>query len=191
MLTPKYKATAASDEGFVIIVGGISNDKISASTELFDSATGQWHTCSSIPRPHSWLKSVKIKNTLYLLGGCIHSGESSCAVFSAKLDNLARHQLKWDSIQDTPWHFSATASVHGEHLLAIGGGKHIDEDDDRIHASDVFMYNRANQNWELIGNLPSAKYGPVAVSLDDNNIMVMGGVNAYAPRTNTVWIGSC
>ena len=68
--------------------------------------------------------------------------------------------------------------MHGEHLLAIGGDKHIEEDNERIHASKVFLFNKINQ--KLIGHLPSARYGPAAVNLDDNNVMVMGGV-AYAP----------
>ena len=110
--------------------------------------------------------------------------------FYAELDDLAKHQLKWDCIQDTPWDLSTPASIHGEHLLAIGGvGKHIDEE--RIHASDVFLFNKINQNWELIGHLPSARYGPAVVSLDDSNVMMMGGENAYAPRTDIIWIGSC
>ena len=191
LLTPKYAATAVGHNRFLIIVGGVSNEKLLGSTELFDSATGQWHVCGNLPRPHSWLKAVKIKNTLYLLGGCKHSNLDSCAAFYASLDGLAKHQLKWASIQDTPWQLSASASVHGEHLLAIGGGKHIEEDNERIHASEVFMFNKINQNWELIGHLPSARYGPAAVSLDDNNVMVMGGVNAYAPRTDIIWIGTC
>ena len=189
MVTPKYRTAAVGHNRYVIIIGGISNDKILASTELFDSAAGQWHVCRGLPRPHSWLKPVKIKNTFYLLGGCKHSDLDSCAVFYAELDDLAKHQLKWDCIQDTPWDLSTPASMHGEHLLAIGGGKHIDEE--RIHASDVFLFNKINQNWELIGHLPSARYGPAAVSLDDSNVMVMGGVNAYAPRTDIIWIGSC
>ena len=191
LLTPKYAATAVGHNRFLIIVGGVSNEKLLGSTELFDSATGQWHVCGDLPRPHSWLKAVKIKNTLYLLGGCKHSNLYSCAAFYASLDGLAKHQLNWASIQDTPWQLSASASVHGEHLLAIGGGKHIEEDNERIHASEVFMFNKINQNWELIGHLPSARYGPAAVSLDDNNVMVMGGVNAYAPRTDIIWIGTC
>ena len=192
MLTPKYEATAVSHDKFIIIIGGISDGKLLASTELLDNSTGQWHICGNLPRPHSWLKSVKIKNVLFLLGGCTYNGFLSYAVFCAELDDLIKHQLKWQSIPDTPWKLSAPACMHGKHLLAIGGGKPRGEDYacDRILASDVFMFNKVNQNWELIGHLPSARYGPVAVNLDDDSVMVMGGVNAYSPRIDNVWIGT-
>ena len=90
MITPRHKATAAGYQGTLLIVGGIDNqNKILATTELFDSTTGQWYSVSDLSSPHFDLKSVIVNNVLYLLGGANHERMYSNEVYTAPLDTLS------------------------------------------------------------------------------------------------------
>jgi len=186
MTTARVDATAAGHKGILIITGGMDNKgKILSSTELFDTYNKQWYICSDLPQAHSWLRSVIIDNILYLLGGVNEDGDYSPAVFTAPLDTLSSHQLKWNAHQDTPWCKSAAVSVQSTQLLIAGGWKKY------THTSDVYKLNKVSHSWEAIGHIPSARSLSAAVSTADNRIIVIGGENDKVDETNTVWIGSC
>ena len=118
MITARSHATAAGHQGMLIITGGVDDKgKILSSTELFDSNNDQWYKCSDLPQPHYWLQSVIVDNILYLLSGIDEGYRNSTVVFTAPLNTLSTHQLKWNTHQDTPWCCSAPVSVNGTHLL--------------------------------------------------------------------------
>ena len=128
MITARSYATATGHQGMLIITGG-RDDKGNTlfSTELFDSNNGQWYMSNDLPQPHYWLQSVIVDNILYLLGGANKDCKTSPAVFTAPLDTLSSHQLKWNTLQDTPRCSSAAVSVYNKHLLIVGGGNWIGE----------------------------------------------------------------
>ena len=189
MITARSYATATGHQGILIITGG-EDDKgqILSSTELFDSSNGEWYVSDDLPQPHSSLKSVIVDNILYLLGGS-NRDAGSPAVFTAPLDTLSRHLLKWNTLQDTPCIASAPVSVYGTHLLIVGGDKKIRDEYKRT--SNVYKLNKVSHSWEAIGYIPSARDSLAAVSTADNRVIVIGGMNDKGERTNTVWIGSC
>ena len=190
MITPRLYATATGHQGMLIITGGENDEaKTLSSTDLFDSSNGQWYVSNDLPQPHFWMQSVIVDNILYLLGGINKDGSDSPAVFTAPLDTLSRHQLKWNTLQDTPWCRSAPVSLYGTHLLIVGGDKKIGYD--YTHTSDVYKLNKVSHSWEAIGHIPSARYLSAAVSTADNRVIVIGGLNDKEEYTNTVWIGSC
>jgi len=185
--TARAYATAVGHQGMLIITGGMDDMyKKLSSTELFDTNNKQWYICSDLPQPHCWLKSAHVDNILYLLGGYNKDGASP-AVFTAPLDTLSSHQLKWNTYQDTPWCGSAPVSVQGTNLLIVGGSKKIGNE----IASDVYKLNKVSHSWEAIGHIPSARSSSAAVSTTDNRIIVIGGENDKGEDTNTEWIGSC
>jgi len=189
MTTARAYATAAGHQGMLIITGGNDDEgKMLSSTELFDSSSKRWYTCGDLPQPHYYLQSLIVDNTLYLLGGLNKDGASP-AVFTASLNTLSRHQLKWNTHQDTPWCRSAAVSVQSTQLLIIGGGKKIGYK--YTHTSDVYKLNKVSHSWEAIGHYPSERQAFAAVSTADNRIIVIGGLNRKGDKTNTVWIGSC
>ena len=190
MITARLDAVAAGHQRMLIITGGCGdNHKASSSTEMFDTNNGQWYKCDDLPQPHTLLQSVIVDNILYLLGGKNKDYNHSPAVFTAPLDTLSRHQLKWSTNQDTPWCRSAPVSVNGTHLLIVGGSKGAGKE--FTCTSDIYKLNKNTHSWETIGHIPSAKYHLAAVSTADNRVIVIGGVNDKGERTNTVWIGSC
>ena len=189
MTIARSRATATGHQGMLIITGGLDDkgNKLS-STELFDSNNGQWYICSDLPRPHYQLQSAIVDNILYLLGGVNKDDWYSPAVFTAPLDTLSRHQLNWKTYQDTPWYLSAPVSVHGTHLLIVGGFKIIGGKS--TTTSDVYKLNKVSHSWEAIGHIPSARYSAAVVSTADK-VIVIGGRSDEGQLTNTVWIGSC
>ena len=188
MRTARSSATAAGHQGILIVTAGKDDkDKTLSSTELFDSTNRQWYNCSDLPQPHSMLRSAIVDNFLYLLGG--YCDIASAAVYSVTLDSLSTHQLEWNTHQDTPWCLSAPVGINVTHLLLIGGCKKIG--DKNASSSDIYKFMKVNHSWEAIGQIPSARHLSAAVSTDDNQMVVIGGVNDKGEYTNTVWIGSC
>ena len=126
-----------------------------------------------------------VDNTLYLLGGYNKDGGSR-AVFTASLDSLSRHQLKWNTHQDTPCYGSAPVSVCDTHLLIVGGCK-INK---FIPASEIYKLDKVNHSWEAIGNIPTARHLSTSISIADNKVILIGGKNDKGQYTKTVWIGT-
>ena len=182
MITPRCWATATGHQGTLILVGG-EDDKYKklATTELFNCTTGQWYTTTDLPSPHNGIKSVIVNNLLYLLGGTKYSKK----VFSAPLDTLTSHQVKWSSQQDTPFYCSAPVSIQDRHLLIVGGYE------GGVATRDIHIFNKVSHSWEVIGQIPSARDRPAVVSVADNKIVVVGGEDGKLQYTNTLWIGSC
>ena len=190
MITARSLATAAGHQGMLTITGGDDDSgKKLSSTELFDSNNGQWYKCSDIPQPYDMLKSVIVDNILYLLGGFGEDVGFSPVVFTAPLDTLSTHQLKWNTHQDTPWYYSAPVSINGTHLLIVGGYMCIGGKN--TYTSDIHKLNKVSHSWEAIGHIPSARSRSAAVSTADNRVIVIGGKNDKEVATTTVWIGSC
>ena len=186
MLKARSYATAAGHQGMLIITGGENDkDKKLSSTELFNSTNGKWYSRSDLPNPYHSLKSVIVDNIIYLLGGVDKDGYYSPAVFTAPLNTLSRHQLKWNTQQDTPWCGSAPVSVNDTHLLIIGGYKK------GTNTSYIYKLDKINHSWKAIGQIPSARRLSVAVSTADNRVIIIGGQNHKFENSNTVWIGSC
>ena len=185
MMLRRVGASAASHQGMLIITGGWDGSKRLSATELYDSYNGQWYYCDDLPQPHSRLLPVIVDDTLYLLGGYSKSGDGSQTVFTAPLDTLSRHQLKWSVYQDTPLYHSAPACVNGVGLLIVGG-----EGGKSLNDPNIYRLNKVIHSWEPIGHIPSPRESPVIISTGDNSIIVIGGVSKGKP-TNTVWIGSC
>ena len=141
----RSSATAAGHQGMLIITGGVDDNKKKLySTELFDSNNGQWCKCSDLPQPHTGLQSVIVDNILYMLGG-FNDGYSP-AVFTAPLDTLLIHQLKWNTHQDTPLCYSAPVSVNGTHLLIVGGYKYTGGKP--TFTSDIHKLNKVSHSWK-------------------------------------------
>ena len=192
MVTARSHAMAAGHQGMLIITGGQDdNYKTLSSTELFDTNNGQWYKCSDLPLPHRCLHSVIVDNILYLLGWVNKDGDSCPAAFNAALDTLSRHQLKWNTIQDTPWCCSAPVSVNGTHLLIVGGSKKIGFGNEYARTSNIYKLNKVTNSWEAIGHIPFTRSVPAAVSTADNRVIIIGGTNNRSEYTTTVWIGSC
>ncbi|XP_065905003.1 uncharacterized protein [Dysidea avara] len=194
MTKPRFKASAVGHQGTLIIVGGLTEGKkcyeIIPSTELFDSINKQWYTTDQLPLPQYGLRSVIADNVLYLLGGIDQDGKASPAVFTASLDTLFSFQLKWISHQDFLWLRSAPVSMQGRQVLVMGGTK-LEDSGVSTSTSDIHMFNKISDKWDVIGQMPFERRDPAVVGLPSNKIVVIGGLNYKDKVTDGVWVGSC
>ena len=79
-------------------------------SELFDSASGQWHVTGDLPSPHCSIQAVTTGNTIYLLGGGSLDSSSS-KVFTVSLDVINNKEL------NTIWYQSTPVNIQGRELL--------------------------------------------------------------------------
>ena len=194
MTKPRFKASAVGHQGTLIIVGGLTEGnkcyEIIPSTELFDSINKQWYTTDQLPLPQYGLRSVIADNVLYLLGGIGQDGKASPAVFTAPLDTSFSRQLKWISHQDFLWLRSALVSMQGRQVLVTGGAK-LEDSGVSISTSDIHMFNKISDRWEVIGQIPFERRAPAVVGLPNNKIVVIGGLNNKDKVTDDVWVRLC
>jgi len=185
MITSRHGATAASYEGNLIIAGGEDDQKrILATTEVFDGI--QWYTVGDLPIPHQRQRSVIVNGLLFLFAGKDSNGDASQMVFTAALDTLSSHKLKWRFHKDAPWCWSAPVSIQGRQLVIIGGWKMPTDS----CTSDIHFFNEVSRNWEVLGQIPLACRGSAAVSVADNKIFVVGGYDGTT-YVDSSWIGLC
>ena len=182
MPTARMCPSVVSHQSLMIVMGGMDTEHTFRTTELLDSATGQWFTCDDLPQPLSFLQSVIVGDTLYILGGACDDDKYSEAVYAAPLDALSSHQLKWQQLADTPWYASAAVSLNNKYLLAVGGKSVRD-------TVCVLKREKTSTSWESIGSLPTIHYETSAVNLA-NQIIVIGGMDDKKCKHKTVIIGT-
>ena len=77
----------------------------------------------------------------------------------------------WHATANIPVYESTCicAAVNGE-LVAVGG-----EDTDEVTTSSVYKYNPTTDSWNIISNMPTARYHSLVAVLPTNEMMVVGG----------------
>ena len=187
--TARSSAAAASHRLMLIVVGGIADDgRKLDTTELYDTVTGAWYTCGTLPKPHYQLQPVIVGNMFYLLCGLNEDRQSSTAAFAAPLDTLGRHQLQWEAVTSTPWKNSVAVGVYGAHLLVMGGSKK-DDDFNVMMTSSIYAYHPVDRTWNVVASMPAPRLQSAAICVADNRMVVIGGRNKSRGYNNTVWIG--
>jgi len=181
---------AVAHQSMLIIVGGAIKDKGNwttlATTELLDTTNGCWYTCDDLPKPIRQLRSTILYNNLYLLGG--KGAVRSSQVFTASLDNLSSHQLKWQSLPDTPWCFSAPVVLHNKFLLTVGG-RQPSAAPIGPKTTEVCAFSPSSGLWKQITNIPAARSFPAVVSMANNKMIVLGGTSVKLEYCCDTWIG--
>jgi len=192
MPTARYHATAVGYQSMVIVVGGQAKIKGTkwiklSTTELLDTTNGCWYTCDNLPVPLIQLKAVVTGNTLHLMGG-LNNDSPSLQVFTASLDNLSSHQLKWQSFPDTPWCYLTPVVLYNKFLLTVGGRQPSDM---TSKTSKVCAFNPSTGLWRKIANIPSARSFAGVVSLADDWLIMMGGATIDGKFSCETYIGQC
>ena len=187
MPTARCCAAAVGYQSMIIIVGGKNGkwNKV-ANTELLDTTNGCWYTCDDLPVPHQQLKVYVMGNVLHLLSGNAVYFDPSPQVFTTSLDNLSSHQLKWQSLPDTPWCYSAPVVLYNKFLLTVGGRHPSDR---TSQTTKVCAFDPSTGLWKQIANIPAARSLPSVVGVDDNKIIVLGGFTQQREYSNSAWFG--
>ena len=192
MPTARTDLSAVGYQSMLITVGGQIkiNTKWTklATTELLDTTNGCWYACDDLPVPHSQLKCVVVTGILYLLGGVSQGTKPSLQVFTASLGNLSSHQLKWQSLPDTPWCYSAPVALYNKFLLTVGGREPSDK---ASQTTEVCAFNPSTGVWRQIMNIPEPRHLPGTVCTTSNQLIVLGGLTRQGQYSTNSWIGIC
>ena len=110
-----------------------------------------------------------------MLGGWDNKGKTK-SVLTCSLTELLRSSSSssssiWHKVADAPAYRSTCATVNGE-LLAVGGCDNNLEPTSAIH-----KYNSTTNSWDLISNMPTARYSCLVAVLPNNEVMVVSGAN--------------
>jgi len=188
MPSARSDPTAVGYQSMLIVVGGAIKVKSKwtnlATTELLDTTNGCWYICDNLPKSIRQLSSTILHNSLYLLSG--QALESSQQVFTASLDNLSSHQLKWQSLPNTPWCFSTPVVLYNKFLLTVGGRQISDR---TSKTSEVCAFDPSSGLWKKLTNIPSARSCSAVVSVANNKMIILGGASVKSEYFCDTWIG--
>ena len=177
MNTVRDSSTAVSVNNHIIVAGGYDDRGRTSSVEMLDVALLRWYTAESLPNQRAVVKSTLIGNTLYLMGGWDHTGQTK-VVHKVDLNELITKAVSkqatctptlWQVISDTPLKLSTPLNDGGS-LLAVGG-----RDDHLDSSSSIHLYQPDTRRWVKVGDLPTARHNCTCSVLPSGEVIVAGG----------------
>ena len=192
MPTKRCGTTAITSMNHLIVAGGTTGpsfvDNVNT-VEVMDTITLVWSTVASLPHTYHLPSSTGIcGGHLYMLGGWDNKGKTK-SVLTCSLTELLGYSSSssssiWHRVADAPAYISTCAAVNGE-LLAIGGC-----DEECKSTSAIHKYNPTTNSWDLINNMPTARYRSIVAVLPANEMMVVGGLLSMFAVTDIVEFAS-
>ena len=180
-------AAITTEEGKLIVAGGESGTTYMqrlSTVEVMDTKTLVWSAVASLPHPYSSTSVAICEDDLYLLGG-LDSKKETKSVITCSLTELVQSNGEtmsvWYRAADSANYYSTCAAVNGE-LLAVGGC-----DDEGKAVGNVYKYKSSTNSWDLISNMPTARYQCLVAVLSTDEMMAVGG-NEHSTPTDIVEI---
>ena len=140
-----------------------------------DIQTLVWSTAASLPHPYSKASATICGDQLYMLGGFDKDGPSK-SVLTCSLTKLLQScsgtspgVSVWHRVADVPVYNSTCAAINGE-LVAVGGEVATNKTTSAVH-----KYDPTTDSWDIISNMPTARYWCLIAVLPTNEMMVVGG----------------
>ena len=173
MPTKRHGTTAVASEEHLIVAGGTTGlhhaDNLNT-VEVMNLKTLVWSTVASLSHPYNIASSAICGDRLYILGG-LDDKDMTKSVLTCSLTELLQSSSSiavWHRVADAPAYHSTCTAVNGE-LLAVGGYEN------NKATSAVHKYNSTTNSWDLINNMPTARYRSLVAVLPTNEMIVVGG----------------
>ena len=190
---------------WLVVAGGDTTwlrDSFLTTVEVFNTATLQWFTASSLPHPLRGATAAVCVNqdsndtTLYLLGGWDKSGN---AVFACSLQSLLSTAILfvpdetllnlpvstppcsciWRVIADVPCSDSSCVSL-GNKLFTFGGKGSSGGGSEYVH-----VYSEVTNEWQCVGRMSVGRSHPLVTGLADGcRAVIVGGLTKGPHTTN-------
>ena len=184
MPTRRRGTVALSTETYLIVAGGEMEGRANLTTiEILNTKTCQWSAAAHLPEPKNIPSATIIGDNIYIIGGQNKNGKETNTAFTCSLKSLIKSSTDprysntalpqanmWKRVADCPVMLSTCVSLQGR-LLTVGG-KALNN----TITSVVHMYNSNTDSWEIISQMPTARYLPLAAAVNDNHLLVVGGV---------------
>ena len=173
MPTKRRGTTAVTSKEHLIVAGGVTGvlNRLKV-VEVMDTKSLVWTIVASLPHPYSFAPGAICGDQLYMLGGADDQGMTKSMLTCSPTELLQSSPSSssiWHRVADAPAYSSTCAAVNGE-LLAVGGC-----DKDWKPSSAICKYNPTTNSWDLISNMPTARWLSLVAVLPTNEIMVVGG----------------
>ena len=174
MPSKRSHTAVVSTKQHLTVAGGKGNQSSELDTvEVMNIQTLVWSIASSLPHLYSDALATICGDQLYMLGG-VDMDDHSKSVLTCLLTKLLQSCSRaptssvWHRITDVPVYHSTCAAVNGE-LMAVGGknAKHK-------ATSFVHKYNPTTDSWDIIINMPNARYWCHVAVLPTYEVMVIG-----------------
>ena len=191
---PKRKrgTTAVTSKEHLIVAGGATGLYTTINhintVEVMNTEALVWSTVASLPHPYSYASATICGGQLYMLGGLDDKGMTksvlTCSLIELLQSSSSSSLSIWHRVADAPAYYSTCAAVNGE-LLAVGGC-----DKDGKPTAAIHKYNPTINSWDLISNMPTARYWSLVAVLPTNEMMVVGGTIKDWKFTDIVEVAS-
>ena len=175
MPTKRRGMTAVTSKEHLIVAGGGTGPILShtiSPMEVMDTKTLVWSTVASLPHPYYKVSGSICGDQLYMLVGwydkCLTESVLTCSL-TELLQSSSSSSSIWHRVADVPAYHSTCAAVNGE-LLAVGGC-----DEGHKPTAAIHKYNPTTNSWDLISNMPTARWWSLVAVLPTNEMMVVGG----------------
>ena len=184
MPTKRSTTAAVTTKQHLIVVGGYDGKNRLDRVEVMDIQALVWSKAVSLPHPYSRASATICGDQLYMLGG-YDKDDRSELVLTCSLTKLLKScsdtssDWVWHRITDVPVYESTCAAVNGE-LVAVGGVDAV-----YVTTSAVHKYNPTTDSWDIISNMPTARYDCFVTVLPTNEMMVVGGYTSNSLLNDT------
>ena len=181
MPTKRRHTTAVTSKEHLLVAGGATgpykSDIISiVDLEVMDTKTLVWSTVASLPHICYGASGTICGDQLYMLGGEDNKDKTKSVLTCSLIELLQSSPSSWSiwhRVADAPAYRSTCAAINGE-LLAVGGC-----DKDCKPTSAIHKYNPTTNSWDLISNMPSARWYCLVAVLPNNEMMAVGGGSSF------------
>ena len=168
----RANTTAVISKEHLIVAGGAyglsGTDKLNT-VKVMDTRSLVWSTVASLPHPYSFASGTICGDQLYMLGGADGKGNTksvlTCSLTELLQSSSSSSLIIWHRVVDAPAYLSTCAAVNGE-LLAVGGC-----DEDWKPSSAIHKYNPTTNSWDLISNMPTARWCSLVAVLQTNEMV--------------------
>ena len=182
MPTKRRDVTVVTSKEHLIVAGGIELFTVITTVEVMNTETLVWSTMASLPYPYTGASGTICGDQLYMLGGFddMRQTKSVLTCSLMKLLHSSSSSSIWHRVADAPAYRSTCAAVDGE-LLAVGGCN-----ERKISSAAIHKYCQTTNSWDLISNMPTARWSGIVAVLPTNEMMVVGGrINQGLQNTST------
>jgi non-specific serine/threonine protein kinase len=160
---PRAAAAAAVVGDKIVVVGGRTDEKLVAQSEMFDGE--RWKDVAALPTPRDHLGAASDNRYLYAVGGRKITADKN-------LRTLERYDPvsdSWKTLKSMPTASGSVGAAYVGGRLITVGGESITSASDAVQAYDIHK-----QVWSSLPDLPRARHG-VAVTVLNASLYAVGG----------------
>jgi hypothetical protein len=158
-----HSATLLKD-GRVLVIGGLTTNRMLESCEIFDPITRQWSFTDSLLIERGWHSAVLLQNGKVLVTG--GGNLDSLAIFTCELFDPVTEKWEIAGVTSFP-HSNHTSVLLADSLILLAGGV--------IGPASWEIFNPKTFSSMYVGTLPFQKYESTLHLLHDARVISVGG----------------